>query len=161
MPKCKKCLRYKPVTAFEIRVRGRRRGTCKVCRWTPALIAVRKGYEEVKKARRKAGLNVANWIMVDAKSSDRKKGMKFDLTLEFVKSMISKPCSYCGETKLRMTLDRLDNDVGHIVGNVRAACIRCNYIRKNMPLEAWLCLVSGLRKARKRGLFGKWTGRIK
>jgi hypothetical protein len=56
-----------------------------------------------------------------------------------------------------MTIDRIDNEIGHTLSNVVPACIRCNYVRRDMPHEAWLCLVEGMREAVFRGLFGSWT----
>jgi hypothetical protein len=99
-------------------------------------------------------------ILSDSKASDNKKSRQNDLDIEFVKALISLPCSYCGETKLRMTADRVDNSIGHLKSNVVPACIRCNYTRRDMPHEAWLFLVEGMRKAREAGLFNNWTGSI-
>ncbi len=70
--------------------------------------------------------------------------------------MISDPCSYCGSTELRMTLDRIDNDLGHLKSNVIACCTNCNYFRRDMPYLAWLKLAPGMREARELGLFGTW-----
>lgn len=60
-----------------------------------------------------------------------------------------------------MTLDRIDNDKGHTQDNVVPACIRCNYVRKNMPYEAWIVVAEGMRKAREAGLFEGWSGRVR
>ena len=98
----------------------------------------------------------AKHIVADSRRSDKRHGLSNDLDREWVKETISVGCTYCGETKLRMTLDRVDNNVGHIRVNVRAACIRCNYARRNMPYDAWLLR---MREARERGMFGSWTGR--
>ena len=57
-----------------------------------------------------------------------------------------------------MSLDRVDNSLGHTKANVIACCIRCNFIRGTMPYEAWRCLIPGVRRAYKLGLFGTWTG---
>jgi hypothetical protein len=56
-----------------------------------------------------------------------------------------------------MTLDRKDNSIGHLLDNVVPCCIRCNYIRRDMPFEAWLIVATGIRKAKELGLFGTWT----
>jgi hypothetical protein len=118
--------------------------------------------ENVKvKAHRKDPSRVAKFILHDSRHSDRKRSFENDLTLEFVKSLISTGCSYCGEVELRMTLDRVDNSVGHVQSNVVPACIRCNYTRRSMPHPAWMCLVQGMREAREKGLFGVWTGRCR
>lgn len=83
------------------------------------------------------------------------------MTVEFVQQMIEGGCSYCGESELRMTLDRIDNSQGHTRENVVAACIRCNYTRKDMPHGAWILLAPAMKVARECGLFGAWTGRTR
>jgi 5-methylcytosine-specific restriction endonuclease McrA len=101
----------------------------------------------------------ANVIFTDSKNSDRKHNREFDLTIGFIKEIISSGCFYCGETQLQMTVDRIDNNIGHLQNNVVAACIRCNLIRKAMPYEAWLCLLPGLKEAREKKLFADWLGK--
>lgn len=71
---------------------------------------------------------------------------------------INRDCFYCGETLLRMSLDRVDNSKGHTMDNVIPACVRCNYIRKDMPYDAWIVVAVGMRQAREQGLFGGWGG---
>lgn len=101
------------------------------------------------------------FIRADSRKSDKKAGRQNDLTTEAIRELIAQGCSYCGETELRMTLDRKDNGLGHTLDNVVPACIRCNYTRKNMPYEAWLMLAPAMKAARLAGLFGAWTGRVK
>lgn len=100
-------------------------------------------------------------ILQDSRRSDVKNNRINSLTKDFVKSIIEKPCFYCGESEIRMTLDRIDNNIGHTDDNVVQACIRCNYTRRSMPYQAWLCLTAGMRDAREKGLFGNWTGRCR
>jgi hypothetical protein len=101
----------------------------------------------------------ANVIANDSKSSDRKHNREYGLTLDKIRELISNPCIYCGETELQMTLDRINNEIGHIENNVVPACIRCNLIRKAMPYEAWICLVPKVREAKEKGLFEGWLGK--
>lgn len=56
-----------------------------------------------------------------------------------------------------MSLDRIDNKVGHLKTNVVAACIRCNYFRRDMPFAAWKIIVPAMRKARKMGVLKGWN----
>jgi len=104
--------------------------------------------------------NVAALIYKDSRKGDKKLGRDNDLDRAWIKETIADGCSYCGETELRMTLDRMDNTKGHTKDNVRAACIRCNFIRRAMPFSAWLCIVNGMREAREQGAFGDWVGSI-
>lgn len=115
-----------------------------------------------KRRRKDPTLDVLAKVVVrDCKKLDRKHHRQNDLSLAFVQTVLSKPCTYCGEPLLRMTLDRIDNNLGHTEGNVVGACIRCNYARRSMPYEAWLLLAPAMRAARESGLFGSWTGRCR
>jgi hypothetical protein len=138
----------------------------------------RKCYDQKKKARRKDYLaqpgvrarkrdynnsrradpdRRAEVIWMDSRRSDTVHGRANDLTKDGIRHLIAQGCIYCGETQLKMTLDRKDNGVGHLQTNVIPCCIRCNYVRRDMPYEAWILLVPAMRQARERGLFGTWT----
>jgi hypothetical protein len=102
------------------------------------------------------------FIMGHARLYDKDRGFApGDLTKNFVRDLISKPCDYCGDEKSKMTLDRIDNDLGHTKANVVPACVRCNYLRRDMPFEAWKELASAIRRVRELGLFGDWVGDTK
>jgi hypothetical protein len=116
------------------------------------------------KVRRKKGVNYrrnpknrASIILKDSRRADKLRGYDNNLTRSVIESLISTGCQYCGATELKMTLDRMDNAFGHVVDNVVPCCIRCNYIRRDMPYEAWLLLIPSIRLAREQGLFGSWT----
>lgn len=109
-----------------------------------------------RREQRTAETHIVNFILTDSRSSDRKKNRPNDLDKPFIENLISQPCRYCGETDIRMVLDRVCNDGGHTKDNVVPACYRCNHIRGSMPYEAWLFLVDGMRKAREAGVFGDW-----
>ena len=68
-------------------------------------------------------------------------------------------CAYCGDkpTPLHMSLDRLDNSVGHIESNVVPCCFFCNYLQRDMPIEAWKNIVPTIIKLKQTGLFGGWS----
>ena len=116
--------------------------------------------QEVLKAQRKHDrkTNHALTIFRDCRHSDKRSGRTNDLTKDFVALTINRDCFYCGETLLRMSLDRVDNSKGHTMDNVIPACVRCNYIRKDMPYDAWIVVAVGMRQAREQGLFGGWGG---
>lgn len=155
---CRKCGDPKDLEQFR-KVHGKevRRNVCRKCE-TLNCSANPARRSELAKARRIS--NPVQTVWVDSRRSDRKKGLENDLTKDFIRAALAQPCRYCGETHLRMTLDRIDNDKGHLMSNVVPACLRCNYTRGNMPYEAWLCLLPGLREAREKGLFGSWVGRM-
>ena len=118
---------------------------------------MRDRYNRMDRKRRVTPKFRSMFILKDSKQSDRRAGRSNDLTREFVEGLIFNGCQYCGETELKMTLDRKDNSIGHLKTNVVPCCIRCNYVRRDMPYEAWLVLVPSLRIAREHGLFGTWS----
>ena len=91
----------------------------------------------------------------DYRKSDQKKGRINDLTKDQVKDLLSKSCFYCEETE-NMSIDRIDNDLGHLLSNVNPSCMRCNLVRGDMPYEAWLTVTEGMKKARTMGQFSNW-----
>ena len=111
---------------------------------------------ERRRRRRRNPARRANIVLEDSKRSDRRHGRDNDLELEFVARTLDAACVYCSATDLKMTLDRIDNSIGHLQGNCVAACIRCNYVRRDMPYETWLVVAVGMKQAREAGLFGTW-----
>jgi hypothetical protein len=154
---CKTCLDEKSIDVFGLTGKGRhRRRTCKVCvdkQRDPATLKEKRRRVAARRREERPWMDT----VLDSRNSDRKAGRKgHDLDWAFVKEVTSKGCSYCGETSLRMTLDRIDNDRAHSKSNVVPACIRCNYLRGSMPYSAWLHIVPAVRSARDLGLFGSW-----
>jgi len=52
-----------------------------------------------------------------------------DLTAEEILALILQPCVYCGTTTENRGLDRIDNSLPHIKGNIQTACGGCNIMR--------------------------------
>lgn len=116
----------------------------------------------VKKNRSKGcGGPWASIVRSNCRTGDKAAGRFFFLDLEFVRLELQKPCSYCGRTVDFMSLDRIDNSIGHIEQNVVACCRLCNYIRGAMPIEAWKIVSPFVNQANDRGLFKGWDGRRK
>ena len=164
------CAQSKPLSDFPTLKVGRvlrHRSMCRICHNEDRVMRDKAKpvnadgrqvrYRAKMSAARAKGENLTRWILADSRGSDQKYDRKNDLTWEFVERMIGFACAYCGETNLRMTLDRINNSIGHIQSNVVPACIRCNYIRRDMPYAAWFFLLPALREARINGLFGEWV----
>jgi len=167
MKRCIACRKYKAPSQFYTRTSGGKvylASFCKRCdarRVRNPEYIKRKYKRHGEWAKRTRLLNQLQdkWIWTDSRKSDKIHGRENTMTRDFIRQLIKKGCSYCGEKTLRMTLDRIDNARGHTNDNVVAACVRCNDIRGNMPHSAWLCLCHGLRRARRQGLFADWKGR--
>jgi ribosomal protein L36 len=106
---------------------------------------------------RLTGVNPAKYILSDSRKQDRQRGFENDLDIPFISALIEKGCEYCGAKNLRMSLDRVDNSMGHTKENVKPACRRCNWIRRDMPYEAWVRLVPTLHEIQTEGLWGQWS----
>lgn len=54
-----------------------------------------------------------------------------DLSVDEVLALIVQPCVHCGTQDQPRGLDRIDNNLPHIKGNVAPACAPCNIARGN------------------------------
>jgi hypothetical protein len=52
-----------------------------------------------------------------------------DLTTEEIMALIEQPCVHCGTLSLNRGLDRMDNGLPHVKGNVSPSCVPCNFAR--------------------------------
>lgn len=95
------------------------------------------------------------------KNSATKRGYIFELTEEQFKGVIAKDCVACGaspkvisrKTKkysatpiLANGVDRIDNNLGYIVGNVQPMCGPCNKAKSSMGYEAFKTWMAQIRK---------------
>ena len=101
--------------------------------------------------------NRARFLLKDSRKSDKKKGYSNTLTLEHIQEALHQDCTYCGDNTTLMTLDRIDNTIGHTIDNVLPCCYRCNNIRGNMPYAAWIEIVPAVKMVFEKGLFNEWT----
>ena len=81
------------------------------------------------------------------------KGLEFNLSYDYFKQLKSGDCHYCGTQNIFlahyceamslktpwMTIDRVDNTKGYIVGNVVSACFMCNRIKSNFFTYEEMC----------------------
>jgi hypothetical protein len=166
---CKVCGRGEPEAIFYIRYEGARyyyRYICMDCDADRKKLFPRGSAQANKKKNKKSGdkqkkdrrdpRKRAKVIVADCKAADRKKNRTSDLTVDFVKSLIVNGCAYCGDSEIQIGLDRIDNSLGHLQSNVNPSCRRCNWIRRDMPYEAWLRFVPVMRQVAKEGLLGDW-----
>jgi hypothetical protein len=85
-----------------------------------------KGQETAKRYRTE---NREANLLAKYKYLDEKKGMKTDITVEWMRENItSKVCTYCG-TDSQLGCDRIDNNRGHSQDNCIPCCFDCNRIR--------------------------------
>lgn len=123
-------------------------------------IILQNNNDTVKKNKqsRKTDKDRSYWIFMDSKKSHKEHKFKeiFNLTIEIIEELIKNGCFYCGVQDLMMTLDRKQCDIGYVVNNVNGSCIRCNFMRRDMPYLAWLTLVPKIREMNEKKLFNNW-----
>lgn len=63
------------------------------------------------------------------------KSLLYDLTTEEYNTIIKSQCYLCGRKsceKYKNGIDRVDNNIGYIMSNVKACCGGCNYMKRDM-----------------------------
>lgn len=158
MKTCPTCQTHKPLSDFYLS-RTRKSGYAAICKRCECVKgkASRPQTNARYRADRRNPERRAKVVLRDCKNDDHKKGRNNDLTLEYVQVSVTSSCTYCGTSSIKMTLDRIDNSLGHLQINCIPACIRCNYIRRNMPYEAWLKLAPTIRTLVEDGSFDGWN----
>jgi hypothetical protein len=63
------------------------------------------------------------------KKDAKKNNIGFDISLEYVESIWSAPCTYCGEPIEGMSLDRIDSRERYTEKNVAQCCKWCNFTK--------------------------------
>jgi hypothetical protein len=74
------------------------------------------------------------------KANARAKGLPFTLPVGDLRTKLLEPCSYCGKPGPG-GLDRDENALGYVAGNVVACCSTCNYAKRDMPRGDFLAWV--------------------
>lgn len=81
-----------------------------------------------------------------------RRGKSWNIAFEDYSILLSKPCTYCGESLERKTaggLDRIDNSQGYSPENVLPCCWNCNLIRSNrltvIETQAVIAMLQTLR----------------
>ena len=68
----------------------------------------------------------------------RARGMEFGLDMDEFMEFWQKPCTYCGSDIATVGIDRVDNNLGHIEGNMVSCCNLCNRMKLHLTVEEWL-----------------------
>lgn len=166
MRTCSECNLEKNESDYEVTFkngRGYPRRSCKQCRNRKAYLAMRESdgkylvKKERNRLRRQNPENRAKFVMSDSCAADKLNGWCNDLDVEFVEMIIANGCIYCEcDSDIKIGIDRIDNSKPHNRANVVPCCTRCNFIRRNMPHEAWNRLVPTIRQITQEGLLDGW-----
>lgn len=96
-----------------------------------------------------------------SKSNAKRRGLKWELSIESYSLLMSMPCYYCGGelSKLGVGLDRIDNALGYIKGNVVPCCSVCNVWRADKftseETKVAMDAIKQFRESKKEIQYGK------
>lgn len=108
------------------RRRKRDRGDTRTDRWS---MMTTEQKEKVKARQRRYNKSPKGRAISLRKSYQRIDAC--DLSVEEMMEILAKPCVHCGTTNEPRGLDRIDNSLPHIKGNVAPSCAHCNIARGN------------------------------
>lgn len=138
---CRDCKRHLPLSAF----RGTR-PQCKECAY--------------KAARQRRQDNPPAYAVSQAKYRAKKKGLDFDITTDYIKSIDSDICPYLAIPMVwnygqsvdgraadnSKSLDRIDSSKGYVKGNVIVCSWRANNILSNATLPEMELITQNFRR---------------
>ena len=93
--------------------------------------------------------NVPRLMVKSARDRSKKRGLPFDLTIEFMEHLLKQGhCCYCtapivsgrvqqGRSLDSASMDRVHPESGYTQANVRLACVRCNQSKSDMDYKSW------------------------
>lgn len=89
--------------------------------------------------------------MYQTNSARKGREKDFDLTFEEFLKIVKENCFYCGavprEIRYRENaayfhgIDRKDNSLGYVEGNMLTCCSRCNYLKGTMNFDQFMAAV--------------------
>jgi hypothetical protein len=126
--KCNKCGKTKAYTDFYKRGGGKIRTNCSLC--------YKKKYVKLSAAPES--------IYKKYKRSAKRRNLLFRLSFGDFKKFKDVPCRYCGAKLDRIRLDRIDNDLGYIPGNIDSCCYPCNSLKHVLDEKIFLNHVSAI-----------------
>lgn len=114
LKKCRVCKIQKPITDFSSD-KTRKDNLNQKCKQCSA---------EFKKAPKN--------VYSEYKRSAKKRGLQFDIPFNNFILFSDSPCYYCGEELDQIRLDRVDNNLGYILSNVKSCCWKCNNMKSSL-----------------------------
>lgn len=88
-------------------------------------------------------------------SSAKRRSLPIDLSPTDIIVITSAPCAYCGTTTLKRGIDRVDNSMGYIKGNVTAACRWCNVMKQDKSVVDFISQIETIHLRIRQGMVGK------
>lgn len=100
-----------------------------------------------------------NNVYYDYRNKAKERGLRFDISKDKFRALIEENCVYCGSPPNNTRkgykgfyvyngIDRIDNTIGYIEGNIVTCCYTCNHAKGTKTIEEfieWLNTLVGYR----------------
>jgi len=142
--KCKVCKIEKPCSEFHKMKNGSNgvRTTCKECRKIEKeeylsrdyVIEKNKKYYQDNKTEIRERTSkhrfTLNGQFHEYKKSAKKRKINFEIVETDCQPFFNSICDYCGDNYNGLGIDRLNNDIGYVLGNLVPCCYTCNLMKR-------------------------------
>jgi hypothetical protein len=98
----------------------------------------RKKYPELVIARVRKHQKTTKGRLTMLRAGATRRGLTCSITIDQLEVLLKRNCTYCGDGKGYIGIDRIDNNKGYEIDNVCACCTLCNMMKKTLTLEQFL-----------------------
>lgn len=111
------------------------------------------------KHRKSEGEASKNGLIWSYKSNAKRKNKIFNLTEEQMINLFKSNCFYCGSEPKNIYyrkgcnghyiyngIDRKNNDIGYVIGNVVPCCSQCNYVKNSFNFDDFIVWINKVYK---------------
>lgn len=78
----------------------------------------------------------------ECKSSSKKRNLSWELTDDTALELFKGSCHYCGHSKTQNGIDRKNNNLGYITGNVVSCCSTCNMMKYTLGYDDFFKIIN-------------------
>ena len=112
--------------------------------------------------RKKSGEASAHALYLGYRNGAKKRGLEYRVSEKEFKRLCQQPCFYCGELPSRAFkgnnhfgsflhngIDRIDNNLGYVKGNMTTACWTCNRAKRNFSVKDFYSYVKRIHETKR------------
>lgn len=146
------CGKQRKVFAYSLR-----RGDTKSCGCLARETASKLCAELGRRGAKNGGVLAERQLYCRYQNDARRRALPFDISYESAGRLFRGHCSYCGIEPYKMNyikkqnsvfiyngIDRVDNKLGYIDGNVVSCCAKCNDVKRRMEMPEFVSYITML-----------------
>ena len=85
-------------------------------------------------------------VISRTKHAAKRRNIEYNLPKAYALNLLESPCFYCKIHRSKHGIDRVNNNVGYIIGNCAPACKWCNNAKATMTLQEFKQWIKDIRK---------------